>query len=204
MITFYHASFSCSLAVKAALTACGAQFETQLVNLGEGEHLAPEFLKINPMGKVPAIKVGGAVLTEGAAINLFIAEKYPNAQLMPENGSIEKANALKWLLYMYGTLHPAFSRVFFPRRYGEGTVKSVAETEVHNILAIIDQQLSVYSFIAGDDLTLADLYLMTVIHWEKVLEKPIIENYQNIAKFEQRMFAAPVIGDVFKDEYSAK
>jgi len=205
MITFYHAPYSCSLAVKAALAASGVDFKTTIINLGEGEHLTPEFLKINPLAKVPAIEVGGDILTEGAAINLYLSERFPNANLMPKDGTIEKANALKWLQFMYSTLHPAFARAFFPERHGDNKVftKKLAEQDIHKLLTIVDKQLALTEFIAGEQLTLADLYLMTVIHWESVLEKPIIQTYQNIARFEQRMFAEGVVGKVFAQEYAA-
>lgn len=205
MITFYHAPYSCSLAVKAALAASGVDFVTKIINLGEGEHLTPEFLKINPLAKVPAIEVGGDILTEGAAINLYLAEKFPSANLMPENGSIEKANALKWLQFMYSTLHPAFVRAFFPERHGDNNIftKKLAEQDIHKLLTLVDKQLSETDFVAGDQMTLADLYLMTVIHWESVLETPIIKTYKNIARFEQKMFTENLVGDVFTQEYAA-
>ncbi len=203
MINLYHAPFSCSLAVKAALTASGATFQTHKISFSDGDHLKPEFLKINPLAKVPAIEIAGDVLTEGAAINQFIAERFPEAGLMPENGSIQKAEALKWLQFMYSTLHPVFSRVFYPERYGNDNdaVKKLAEIELHKLMLMIDSQLGKFKFIAGDELTLADLYLMTAIHWESVLAKPILANYQHIARFEQDMFSKSIIGDVFSQEY---
>ncbi len=203
MITFYHAPFSCSLAVKAALTATGVNFETKTINFDKGEHQTDEFLKINPMGKVPAIVMGDTILTEGSAINLFLAEKYPEANLMPESGSLEKAAALKWLQLMYTTLHSAFARAFYPVRYGdnEQSVKLKAEQEIHRILALIDQQLAENTFIAGETFCLADLYLMTAIHWDSALQKSITVNYENIARFEKEMFNQTSVGHVFVEEY---
>ena len=203
MITLYHSPYSCSLAVKAALVAVGEEFETQTISLSEGEHLKDEYLQINPMGKVPALKINGEVLTEGAAINQFLAERYPEAKLMPENGTLKKANALKWLHFLYSSFHAAFSRAFFPERFGKETssIKQLAEEDVHKYLKIIDQELAKNEFIAGDHLSLADLYLMAAIHWEKVLAKPIMANYKNIARFEQSIFSLPKIGQVYKEEY---
>ncbi len=203
MITFYHAPHSCSLAVKAALTASGAEFETKLVDFSKDEHLSAEFLQISPLGKVPAIDIDGVVLTGGAAINQFIADRFPESKLMPENGTIEKANALKWLSFVYSNLHPALARAFYPARYGkdEVSVKALSEIEVHKLIAIIDEQLGKNQYIAGDSMTLVDLYFMTAIHWESVLQKPIIATYKNIARFEQTMFSLPIVGEVYRAEY---
>lgn len=205
MITLYHASHSCSLAVKAALAATGIDFKTKIVSFNDGDHLKPDFLKINPLGKVPAIDIDGQVLTEGAAINLYLADSYPHAQLMPEEGSFEKADALKWLQFMYATLHPPFARVFAPERYGseQDSIKQLAEKEIHKLLNIVDQQLSNHTFLIGEQMTLADLYLMTVIHWEGVLTKPIIASYKNIARFEQTMYLQDSVGEIFTQEYAA-
>ncbi len=205
MITLYHAPHSCSLAVKAALTKTGVEFDTTIINFSEGDHKKEAFLKINPLAKVPAITVDGHILTEGAAINLYLSEKYPEAGLMPEAGTLQKANALKWLQFMYATVHPQFSIAFYPERYGDdkNSIKAKAEAEIHRLFSIINSELEQNPFIAGDQLTLADLYLMTVIHWGSVLEKPIISSYKAIDKFEQRMFSVPVVGDVFQQEYNA-
>ncbi len=204
MITLYHAPYSCSLAVKAALSKTGVDFETKIINFSEGDHQTEAFLKINPMAKVPVIKIDGHILSEGAAINLFLSEKFPTAELMPQAGTLQKAIALKWLQFMYATLHPQFSIAFYPERYGEDklSIKAKAEIEIHHLFKIINSTLTQNPFISGDNLTLADLYLMTVIHWETVLDKPIVSSYEAIAKFEQRIFALPIIGDVFQQEYS--
>ncbi|WP_419904597.1 glutathione S-transferase family protein [Kiloniella sp.] len=204
MITLFHGQGSCSLAVKAALALTDTDYQVTKVNLGEGEHLSDEFKKINPLGKVPAIEVGGEFLTEGAAILLHLAERAPNAKLLPEEGSLARAEAYKWLMFMYSNIHPHYARAFVPGRYGddEADVKTKAEVALHNLFEMVDAQLGNNDFINGKELSLADLYLMVCIHWEGVLSKSITGTYKNIARYKKHMFEQPVIGEIYRTEYA--
>ena len=205
MITLFHGPKSCSLAVKAALALTGEEYQVKDVNLGQGEHLTEEFKKINPMGKVPAIEVGGDFLTEGAAILLHLSEKSPDAKLMPVEGSLERAEAYKWLMFMYSNIHPHFARAFVPGRYGqdESDVKAKAEEALHTLFGMINEQLSDNAFINGDKLSLADLYLMVCIHWEGILSKSLTGTYEYVERYRQQMLEQPVIGEIYQKEYAS-
>src|SRR5438094_3152485 len=94
----YYSKGSCSLASHIVLEEVGATFETQRINLREGEQKKPEYLQINRKGKVPALALdGGEVLTENPAIMSFIADTYPDARLLAAPGQLERYRALEWL-----------------------------------------------------------------------------------------------------------
>jgi glutathione S-transferase len=204
MITLYHAPGSCSLAVKAGLALSGLEHDVKTINPQKGEQFEPEFIKINPLSKVPALIVNGDVITEGAAILQYINDVAPSANLLPTVGTMERAQALKWMMFVYSNVHPHFARIFVPTRYGndEEDIKEKAESALHDLFAIINDQLSDNDFLAGSALSIADLYLGVAIHWQVVLQEPITEKYSNIPNYLQRLLDHPVIGEVYKEELS--
>jgi glutathione S-transferase len=204
MITLYHVQGSCSLAVKAALALSNLDYEVKTINAQDGEQFSPEFVKINPLSKVPALIVDDNIITEGAAILQYINEIAPNTKLLPKEGAIERAQALKWMMFVYSNVHPHFARVFAPARYGddETNIKEKAEDSLHELFSILNTQLSNNDYIAGSSLSIADLYLGVAINWQGVLKNSLTENYTHIDNYLQRLLAYPVIGDIYKAEFS--
>ena len=204
MITLYHAPGSCSLAVKAALALSGLEHDVKIVNAQAGEQFTPQFIKINPLSKVPALIVGNDIITEGAAILQYISEIAPKAKLLPAVGTMQRAQALKWMMFVYSNVHPHFARVFVPARYGndEADVKDKAERAVHGLFAIINDQLANNDYLAGSQLSIADLYLAVAIHWQMALKESLTAKYSNVAKYLQRLLEQPVIGEIYKAELS--
>lgn len=204
MNTLFHAPGSCSLAVKAALAMSDLDYEVKVVNTQEGEQFSKEFLKINPLGKVPALIVDDKIITEGAAILQYISEIAPSANLLPAFGTIERAQALKWMMFVYSNVHPHFARAFVPARYGndETDVKEKAENSLHDLFAIINDQLAENEYLAGPNLSIADLYLGVAIHWQMIMKDSLTEKYTHVANYLQRLLDHPVIGDIYKSELS--
>jgi glutathione S-transferase len=106
LLVLYFSPWSSSLAVHIALNEIGAPFEARPVLVAAKETRQPEFLAINPEGKVPSLIVDGRLLTEVLAILFYLGEKYPAANLLPED--IEgKAQALSWMSFLASTVHGA-------------------------------------------------------------------------------------------------
>jgi glutathione S-transferase len=204
MITLYHVPGSCSLAVKAALALTNLEHEIKIINAEAGEQFAPEFININPLSKVPALIVDDEIITEGAAIIQYISEVSPSANLLPARGTIDRAQALKWMMFVYSNVHPHFARAFVPARYGndEADVKEKAESALHDLFVIINEQLATSSYIAGSTLSIADLYLGVAIHWQMILKEPLTEKYEHLARYLQRLLDHPIIGQIYKSELS--
>jgi glutathione S-transferase len=202
MITLYHAPGSCSLAVKAALALTNLEHEVKIVNAQAGEQFAPEFVKINPLCKVPALIVDGEILTEGAAIIQYISEIAPEANLIPAFGTMERAQALKWMMFVYSNVHPHFARAFMPARYGneEADIKEKAESSLHDLFTVINVQLADNDYIAGSILSIADLYLGVAINWQMIMKDSLTEKHKNVAHYLQRLLEHPVVGQVYKSE----
>ncbi len=204
MVMLYHGVKSCSLAIKTVLRIIGIKHEVRNVDLGKGEQFSEEYKKIHPLSKVPALDIDGKVLTEGGAINLYLANAYPEAELMPSLASKEGAEALRWLFFMYGSVNPPWARAFMPGRYSENesSVKEKAAEELLKLYGVIDEQLSKTHFIAGPVPTLADYYLLTTVFWVGVLgELASFDQFKNLASFKERMLDIPKVREVFAEEH---
>ncbi|MEO9190041.1 MAG: glutathione S-transferase N-terminal domain-containing protein [Acetobacteraceae bacterium] len=109
MLTLYLAPGSSSMAPHIALHEIGVEFEPRPVSLGRKGTRTPEFLAINPEGKVPTLLIDGRALTEVAAILFYLARRFPQAALLPADDEGE-AQAVSWMSFIAATIHPARSR----------------------------------------------------------------------------------------------
>ncbi|MGB0632529.1 MAG: glutathione S-transferase family protein, partial [Alphaproteobacteria bacterium] len=112
-IELFYAPITCAMAPYINLTEAGAEFEVHALNFRAGEHLSPEYRKINPKHKVPMLLVDGERLTETAALHLWMARTFPDAKLMPED-AWGQAQAISLLSWVSGGIHPYLSRINAP------------------------------------------------------------------------------------------
>ena len=105
--TFFHAPNSRSTGVLTLLEELGCDYDLHVLNLKNGEQRKPEYLAINPMGKVPAIRHGDAVVTEQPAVYLYLADLFPEAGLAPAMGDPLRGPYLRWLVFYGSSFEPA-------------------------------------------------------------------------------------------------
>src|SRR4029078_10470717 len=115
-LTLYHAAPSRSSIVHWMLEEGGEPYDINLVSFKKGENLKPEYLAANPMGKVPALRHGDVVITEGAAICAYLADEFPKAKLNVPVGDPRRGVYLKWLFFGPSCLEPAITERVFPRK----------------------------------------------------------------------------------------
>ena len=147
MITFYFAPGSSSMATHIALHETGAPFEARPLTLQKGTR-APDFLKINPNGRVPTLVVDGTILTEVASTLFYLARTYPQAGLMPA-GPLGEAEAISWMSFIASAVHPAV---------GQGPER-VAE-----VWRIAEQKLGGREWCVGGKYSIADIHLFR-LYW---------------------------------------
>lgn len=107
MLTLYLSPGSSSMAVHIALHEIGADFESRPISFAKREQHSPEYLAINPEGKVPTLLIDGRPLTEVAAILYYLAKRFPEAGLWPAGGLETEAQAISWMSFIAATIHPA-------------------------------------------------------------------------------------------------
>lgn len=117
-LRLYVSPGSCARVPTIALEEIGAPFETELVRMSAGQHKSPEYLAVNPKGKVPALAIDGAVLTENVAILTWLHRAYPGAGLLPEADSdLDRAHQTSDLAFFSGTMHPFVTRFARPEKF---------------------------------------------------------------------------------------
>lgn len=186
-------SFSCHVALEES----GLPFEIAMVKYEEHSSWAT-VEKLNPQGAIPVLELDGQkVLTQSLAIMLYVAEKAPQAALLPPVASFERAQALQWLAWSATDLGKAISPLFYDSTPAE--VREKASNEVKALLTLVDSHLGGRQYVAGDSFTLADAHLFAVYGWVKWVELPT-DSYQNLNAYCARLFERPAFQRVMKRE----
>jgi glutathione S-transferase len=155
------------MAPHAALAEVGVEY--RLVEIArETAQSDPDYRALNPLGVVPTLVAGDVVLTESAAILLWLADRYPDARLAPD----DRADFYRWLVFLTNTVQPCMMRFFYPERYGGGMVGETAEAEAGRLFDLVDESLAGRAWLAAEHRTAADLFLFMVTRWGRRLGSP--------------------------------
>ena len=163
------------MAPHAALAEAGADYELVRVELGETGEAPADYLALNPWGRVPTLVDGDLVLTESAAIVLHVADRFPEARLVPRVGSPERSNVYRWLVYLTNTVQATYMRWRYPERYtadpaGEAGIVAREADTLRRHFDWIDEQLAGRPWLVGQERTGADLYLFMLTRWARSQE----------------------------------
>ena len=157
---------SCSSAAEFTLHEAGADFEHIKLDLFSDRTLPDgrNFSEINPKGYVPALELdNGEVLTEVTAVLQYVADKFPNANLIAAPGTLERSRTQEWLAYLNTELHKTFLPIFSPDYPDE--VKAMHIEKFAKRLTYIDEKLANQDYLGGDQFTIADAYLFVILGW---------------------------------------
>lgn len=166
------------MAPHAALGEIGLDYELVEIDRATAQRDA-SYLALNPTGVVPTLVDGDLVVTESAAILLYLADRYPEARLAPD----QRAEHYRWLVFMTNTLQTAMLRFFYPERYGDGRVEEIAADEANRIFDLVERALEGREWLVGDHRTAADLFLFMLTRWGRRLEPPAWERPRLRAHF---------------------
>ena len=162
MRLFYLAG-SCALGPHIALEYSGLSYEA--VRVERGRQTDPTYLAINPLGLVPALVTAThGTITEAPAVLSYIADVAAGCGLLPEVGTPERYEALRWMAYLSSTVHPAFGRLWRAERFCDDaackdSLEHAAATQLTKDFAYIDKHLANRQWLTGDHLTVADFHL---------------------------------------------
>ena len=178
-LTFYHAPNSRSSGVLALLEELGADYELRVLNLKAGEQRAPAYLAVNPMGKVPALRHGDALVTEQVAVYLYLADLYPNAGLAPRLEDPLRGPYLRWLAFYGSCFEPAVIDRSMKRDPAPAATSPYGDFET--MLRTLTNQLELGPFLLGSRFTAADVLWGSALAWTTgfglVPSSPAIERY---------------------------
>lgn len=155
---------ACSMASNIALREAGIAFEMSKVDKRTKRADGVDFTTINPKGYVPALKLDdGYVLTENVVVLQYIADLNPAAKLAPSVGTRERYKFLEWLSYINSEVHKSFSPLFSSEASDE--TKTYARNLLSKRFAFLEGALEGKQYLMGDQFTVADAYLFTVLGW---------------------------------------
>jgi glutathione S-transferase len=178
-ITLYTNPMSRGRIVRWMLEEIGQPYEVKVIPYGP-EMKSPDFLAINPMGKVPALMHDGAVVTECAAICTYLAESFPDAGLQPQTNA-ERAAYLRWMFFAAGPLETAVSNRSLGFQVPEDKRGMVGYGSFETVMDTLEKAVAASAYIAGDRFTAADVYVGAHIQWGlqfgSVEKRPAFEAY---------------------------
>jgi glutathione S-transferase len=193
MLKLYYAPGACSLASHIVLEEAGAPYTSQRVNLKNGEQRSPEYLKINPKGRIPALVTERGILTESPVIMGYIAQEFPAAKLANQDDSFAFGDMQAFNLFLTATVHVAFAHVFRPTRYGDGdavaaAMRSKASASLDESFAMIDSKMSDgRPYVHGDRYTISDPYLLVFSRWLDRADLGPVDKFERVAAHRKRI-----------------
>ncbi len=194
-LTFYYAPMSTAGITAIVLEELGVPCEWIKLDIRAGDTRKPEFLRLNPNGKVPLIVHDGTPIWESAAITMYLGETYGVEKgLYPRPGP-KRGEVMKWIVWANATLVDAVSRWFrnttewTPAEQHNEKAGEAAKADVHNCLRILNEALAGKQFIAGL-YTLADAHLNSLTDWLRHM-KVDFSAYPNVSAWSQRCAARP-------------
>jgi glutathione S-transferase len=170
-LTLYYSPGACSMAPHIVLEEIGAPYDAKKIDIAKGEQKAPEYIHINPRQKVPALGVDDAVLTEDIAILLYLAARFPEAKLVPDD-PFAYGRCVEWLSFLATGVHVLFGEMLHPDRLlaepsQHQALRVAARERLARAFADIDSHLIGGEFTVGDHFTVADAHLFVFYLWGK-------------------------------------
>ena len=162
-LTLYHAIPSRSMVVHWMLEELKVPYELHMLDLAAEDHKKPEYLAVNPMGKVPALRHGDKVMSETAAICTYLAEAFPHAGLHIPVDSPLRADYLKWMFFAPVTAEPSILWEALDCKAADPDSKPFAELD--SVASTLQQALRGKEFIVGDQFTAADVMVGSTLFW---------------------------------------
>jgi glutathione S-transferase len=193
MMKLYGFGATRSLRALWALRELDAEFEFVPVNLLAGEHRRPDFLRLNPAGKIPVLVDGDVLLTESAAIVMYLAEKYRDKGLLPADLG-ERAQVYRWAMFAVTELEQPLWRItrhtrLYPEDKRLPDDVALAGQEFVAMAAVLDRHMEGRQFIVGDRVTVADCITAYTLDWGN--ERRLIDGCPQLRAYLERMYTRP-------------
>ena len=188
-VTFFHAPNSRSGGTRALLEELGVPFDLHVLSFKKGEQRQPEYLAINPMGKVPAIRHGDALITEQPAVFMYLADLYPEAKLAPPIGDPLRGPYLRWLVFYGSCFEPALIDRSMKR--DPAAPSTCPYGDFDTMLKTLTDQLEQGPYLLGDTFSAADVLWGTALNWTTMFK--LVPELQVIRAYIDRVLARPAM-----------
>lgn len=172
------------------LESLNLEFEAILLDRRSNAHKSAEYLALNPSGKIPTLVNKTLVITESAAICLYLAEQHPQSNLVPPVSAPERALCYQWLMFLTNTLQAEIMIAEYPSRYVEPEKEShlIANQgkRIEALLIQIDKQLANNKYLIGEQLSICDYYLFMLAIWADEQKSPPL-SFQHFSRYLKEM-----------------
>ncbi len=203
-VVLYGSKSTASLVVHWLLIELGIGHELRQLDFGKREQKSPEYLALNPQGRVPTLLIDGQALTEAAAIAMHLADLHPEAELAPAAGTPGRAQYYRWMFFCANTLQPAYRDWFYPAEpAGEGNVEA-AKAQARGKLESAWQQVADHleengPYLLGQQCSAADFLLTMLMRWSRNMPRPT-DDWPQLRAHARRMKALPSFKEVYARE----
>ncbi len=202
-VKLYYAPGACSLASHIAIEELGIAYDTVRLSLLAGDQRKPEYLALNPRGRVPTAVIDGQVLTENVGIMTFFGGGFGQGRIWPKD-TWHQAKLVSTMAWLSNTVHTTYGHLFRPERYVDGdaardAVKEKARAVYGDCLKEIDGLLAGRQWAIGSHYTVVDGYLLVFYRWGNRQGYPV-KSMANYARLMDRVLARPAVKRVMADE----
>jgi glutathione S-transferase len=199
----YFSRGTCALSPHIALVESGLPFDIEAVDLGSKKTTGgADYTAINPKGYVPALQLdNGDILTEGPAITQYVADLVPDKKLAPAAGTIERYRLVEWLNFISTEIHKNFSGLF--NKDMPAAAQDIARAALAKRIGFAAAKLQHSTYLTGEDFTIADGYLFTVLQWARPM-KVDLSPFPSIAAYLERIAARPAVQAALEAEGAGK
>ena len=205
MLKLYGTPPTRALRVVWLLNELGLEHELHPVDLMQDEHHQQNFLSLNPAAKVPVLVDGDLVLTESAAIQLYLAEKYPQAGFIPETLE-DRAQMYRWMFFLVTEVEQPLWRIarhtfVYPDEKRIPQDVELARQECLEMIAVLERHMSEREFMVGDRLSVADFNAAYTLDWANTEE--VLESAPRLRDYLKAMFARPTAPPTIAEAFAA-
>ena len=186
-ITLYYSPQTRATGARVLLEELGAPYDLHVINMKAGEQRQPAYLAINPLGKVPAIRHGQALVTEQVAITIYLADLFPQVGLTPALDDIRRGPYLRWIAYYGSSFEPALIDKFLKREPAPAGQSPYADYDT--MLGALESQLAKGPYLFGEQITAADILWGIALKWTMMFQ--IVPQKDVFVRYAERITARP-------------
>ena len=204
MTTLYYAPGSASFLAHWLLIELDVPHALQLVDTAAKAQKSPEYLALNPNGVVPTLVLDGKPQYEAAALAMLLAERYPDARLAPAFDDAKRADYLQWMFNLANMVQPLFRQWWYPGEpagdANADVIRAHCAPRIEAEWQRIDDHLAAHGpHLLGDDLSVADFYLVMLMRWSRNMPKPATE-WPHLAALAQQLKTRPSFNALYERE----
>jgi glutathione S-transferase len=204
-IALYYSPGACSFAPHVALREIGVEFELRKFSTADRGNFSPEYLAVNPKGRIPALIIDGFTLTEAPAILTYLGRKYPNAGIYPSTGDESEARCLELLAWSSNTVHVAFAQILRPERFVPAAadfapVQSGGHVNFQNCLADIEVHLGGCAYAVGSSFSVVDPFWLVFYRWGARQQYDMKELYPTYTRYVELLAQRPSVASALRAE----